>query len=153
MHNGTESLDAVQTLPAIQQSSPELKSALDELTMKQAALRAAQQTYTDEHPLVKSLRAQIATLQGQTIPALSARVVDGMRRREADLDSRINGATRDLRDIPTRTIEEMRLRRDVTVKENLYTMLKNRYEEARLADASTIPDVSILDRRWRPPSR
>jgi capsular exopolysaccharide synthesis family protein len=49
----------------------------------------------------------------------------------------------------------MRLRRNVSVRENLYTMLKNRFEEARLADASSVPDVSVLDRAAAPtaPSR
>jgi capsular exopolysaccharide synthesis family protein len=47
--------------------------------------------------------------------------------------------------MPTRSIEEMRLRRNVDVREALYTMLKNRYEEARLADVSSTPDVSVLD--------
>ena len=42
-------------------------------------------------------------------------------------------------------MEEARLRRAVTLAENVYTNLKQRYEEARLADASTIPDVRILD--------
>src|SRR5207245_9390556 len=36
-------------------------------------------------------------------------------------------------------------RREVTIAENLYTTLQQRYEEARLAEASTIPDVRVLD--------
>src|SRR5213075_3431412 len=39
----------------------------------------------------------------------------------------------------------MRLRRNVEVRAALYTTLRNRYEEAKLAEASAIPDVSILD--------
>jgi tyrosine-protein kinase Etk/Wzc len=46
---------------------------------------------------------------------------------------------------PARAIEEARLRRGVTLAENLYTTLQSRYEEARLAEASTVPDVRILD--------
>ena len=44
-----------------------------------------------------------------------------------------------------RTIEEMRLRRAVIVSEGLYTTLKTRYAEAKLAEASAVPDVRILD--------
>ncbi len=39
----------------------------------------------------------------------------------------------------------MRLTRNVAVRKNLYTTLKNRFEEARLAEASEIADVSVLD--------
>lgn len=39
----------------------------------------------------------------------------------------------------------MRLRRNVEERAALYTTLRNRYEEVKLAEASAIPDVSILD--------
>src|SRR5207244_13374179 len=58
-----------------------------------------------------------------------------------------------LRQIPPRAMEEARLRRAVTLAENVYTNLKQRYEEARLADASTIPDVRILDSADRKSTR
>ena len=42
--------------------------------------------------------------------------------------------------------------RNVTTRENLYTTLKNRYEAAQLSEASSLPDVSILDRAAAPPN-
>jgi capsular exopolysaccharide synthesis family protein len=42
-------------------------------------------------------------------------------------------------------MEEMRLRRELTIAQDLHTALQNRFEEARLAEASAVPDVSILD--------
>jgi len=63
----------------------------------------------------------------------------------ADLSTRIAGASRELQNIPSRTIEEMRLRRDVAVSENLYTTLQARYAEAKLAEAGAVPDVRVLD--------
>jgi len=44
-----------------------------------------------------------------------------------------------------RTIEEMRLRRTVAVNEGLYSQLRSRYAEAKLAEASASPDVNVLD--------
>src|SRR5207237_398108 len=43
------------------------------------------------------------------------------------------------------TIEEARLRRNVGTSENLYALLKSRSEEANLAEASAVSDVSVLD--------
>src|SRR5206468_4134948 len=51
----------------------------------------------------------------------------------------------ELRATPTRTTEETRLRREVEAHGALYSMLKNKYEEATLAEASIVPDISILD--------
>jgi capsular exopolysaccharide synthesis family protein len=42
-------------------------------------------------------------------------------------------------------MNEARLTRDLTIANQLYTSLEQRYSEAKLADASAIPDVRILD--------
>jgi uncharacterized protein involved in exopolysaccharide biosynthesis len=39
----------------------------------------------------------------------------------------------------------MRLNRNKDTRENLYLTLKSRFEEARLAEASALPDISVLD--------
>src|SRR5262249_8732452 len=54
--------------------------------------------------------------------------------------------------IPARTIEEQRLSRAKVIAENLYTSLQQRYEENRLAELSSIPDVRPLDRAMVPQS-
>jgi hypothetical protein len=61
--------------------------------------------------------------------------------------------TRDLQAIPERTANEGRLRRDVDVASNLYINLKNRYDQAQLAEKSASPGVRIMDpgRRADPP--
>src|SRR4029079_13327101 len=58
---------------------------------------------------------------------------------------RISGASEELKAIPSRTIEEMRLRRAVSVAEGLYTSLKSSAAAANLAAASTQPDMNVLD--------
>jgi tyrosine-protein kinase Etk/Wzc len=125
--------------------APELMSAMTELSSKQAALRAARELYTDENPKIVALNTNIQQVQTVEIPAMAASLVERLQRREQDLDARVAGSSRELRQIPTRTIEEMRLRRNVDTRLALYTTLKGRYEEARLAEASSFPDMSILD--------
>ncbi|HEU4878773.1 MAG TPA: polysaccharide biosynthesis tyrosine autokinase, partial [Gemmatimonadaceae bacterium] len=137
--------EAMLAVPGVLTSSPGLQAAFAELSTKQAALRAARQTLTDEHPTVKALVQAIRVLQTETVPQLSRDLLQQLRQRESDLGARIAGASTELQRIPTRTIEELRLRRQVSVSENLYNMLKTRYEEAKLSEAGATPDVTLLD--------
>ena len=138
------STDALEVIGSVQRSS-ELTRALAELTEKRAELRAFRYRYTDEHPPVQRLMVDIAALQRTTIPAITQVLQDELAAREAELERRIGSASRELQQIPPRAIQEARLQRDVEIADNLYTTLQGRYEEARLAEASTIPDVRILD--------
>src|SRR2546429_9710006 len=45
-----------------------------------------------------------------------------------------------------RSVEETRLQRAVTLAEQVVVNLQQRYEEARLADVSSLSDVRVLDR-------
>jgi len=138
------SADALAVVGSVQ-GNPDLAAALTELTSKRANLRALRYRYSDQYPPVQRLVGEIGTLERQTIPALARGLLDQLAARDAELGRRLGADSRSLRQIPARAIEEARLRRTQTMSENLYTMLKERYEEARLAEASTIPDVRILD--------
>ena len=147
--DGTTSADALNVIGAVQQST-DLRAALTELTTKQAELRAQRYRYTDAHPPVRRLAADVDTLSRQTIPRLARQLVAQITAREAELSGRVTSASRDLQKIPPRAMEEARLGRERTIAEGLYTTLQGRYEEARLAAASSIPDVRPLDRATTP---
>jgi tyrosine-protein kinase Etk/Wzc len=138
-------VDALEVIGAVQNSSP-LSGALTELTERQAQLRALRTKYTDDYAPVRRLRQEIETMERRTIPALARGLVSELQAREAELSDRIDDASRELRRIPARSIEEARLRREVQVAEQTYTDVQARHEDARLAEASTLPDVRILDR-------
>src|SRR2546427_1017699 len=138
------SATALEAIGAVQRNA-DLSQALKELVAKQAELRALKYRYADASPPVQRLTAEIATLQRETIPGLARALAGELAAREAELGRRIDTGSRSLREIPPRALVEARLRRGVTLAENLYTTLQQRYEEARLAEASTIPDVRILD--------
>jgi tyrosine-protein kinase Etk/Wzc len=143
------SADALSVVGEVQQST-EVRAALQELTSKQAELRALRYRYTEAHPPVRRLAAEVDTLSRQTIPALARQLVQQIGVREAELSGRVTSASRELQQIPPRVMEEARLSREKAIAENLYTTLQSRYEEARLAEASSIPDVRILDRASTP---
>jgi capsular exopolysaccharide synthesis family protein len=135
---------SLEAIPAVRNAT-ELMGTLTDLTQKQAELRALRNRYTEEYLPLQRLAADVAVLKRQTIPGLARSLVAGIQQREQETDGRIASASRDLRQIPARAIEEARLSRDVSIAENLYTNLQARYEEARLTEVSSIPDVRILD--------
>src|SRR5437879_3871925 len=61
------------------------------------------------------------------------------------LGPQIAAGERELRGVPERAIGEARLRRDVDLATSLFTSVQQRYDEARLAEASSVADVRILD--------
>lgn len=138
------SMDAFQTIPAVR-NAPDLNKALEELSSADAELRALKFRYTEEHKPVRDLEDRINTLRTQTIPSLANGLVAQMLTQEQVLDTQIASQSRDLQQIPTRTITEQRLTRDQLAAATLFTTLSTRYEEAKLALASAIPDVRILD--------
>ena len=126
-------------------TSPALQSALTDLGKREAELRTAREVYTEQHPTVVALRTSVQAMRTQTIPGILKGLIAQIQSREQDLQGQIASAGKELKAIPPRTIEQMRLERDVNTKTQLFQMLQARYEEMRLAEASAIPDISILD--------
>ncbi len=141
--------DALETIGSVQRSSA-LVQALRELTNKQAELRALRSRYSDEHVPVRRIASDIATLERRTIPLLVQGLIAQLAAREAEQGRQIDSVAGGLRRIPPLAIEEGRLQRDVTIAEQLFANIRQRYEEARLAEVSSISEVRILDRAVRP---
>ncbi len=138
------SVDALAMVGAVQRST-ELVQALRDLTAKQAELRALRTHYTDENPPVRRLATEVDDLSRRTIPALATSLAAELRMQESDLSGRVDAASTGLKKIPPLAVEEGRLQREVTLAEQVVTNLQQRYEEARLAEVSSTPDVRLLD--------
>jgi capsular exopolysaccharide synthesis family protein len=132
-------------LPSILNNTPQLRAAIDELSSRQASLRTEQRFLTDANPRVKQLSEAIHALEYETIPRITNSILQSLKRREGEISTTIGAQERNLREIPSRSIEEMRLVRRVSASETMYNTLKARYEEISLAEAQTTPDLSILD--------
>jgi len=144
---GQAQYDAVLFLPSVNggAGAAALRDALGELHTTKAKLSTARLAYTDGFQGVKDLAARVDLLEKQSIPQLANELLSQLKDRESQYEKRIAGAGQDLQSIPQRYIEEMRLRRQVSVDEGLYTNLKGKFAEAQLAEKSTTPDLSILD--------
>jgi capsular exopolysaccharide synthesis family protein len=141
---GDLAIDAYLTIPSVR-SAPDLQKALQELSLAEADLRTLQLRYTDEHKLVQDAATRVKQIRNSSIPAYTSGLVNALRVRENDLRQRVSSASPELRAIPTRTINEARLRREAESIAKMYSELQSSYERAKLAEASAIPDVRILD--------
>jgi polysaccharide biosynthesis transport protein len=130
--------------------SQEIGSLLQEYTRREAELRNTLLTFTEDYQGVKDARLALAQLKDREIPRTVMSLVEQLRRRETALQAQINTGSASLRDIPARTIEEVRLTRNMEARGQLYTMLQSRYEEAHLAELSVEPDLAVLDSAGMP---
>jgi polysaccharide biosynthesis transport protein len=142
--SGGIAVDQFQQIPAVQQA-PQLGAALTELATAEAELRTLLQRYTPEARQVQDVQARVNTLRNQTVPSLANAVIAGLRDQERDLGGRIASTSRDLQQMPSRTIREEQLLREREQAAQLYGAVAERHHAARLAEASAIPDVSVLD--------
>lgn len=144
----------LETIPAVQ-SSMELNQTLSELTALRAELRALGAQYSEEHAAYQRLASMVQRLEEETIPSMLSRLAAALAGREQELDRTVESAAQELGQIPPRAIEEGRLVRRQAIAENLYMMLRQRFEEARLTAVTTVPDVRLYDRAVPPrfPSR
>lgn len=134
----------LELIPAVLASS-ELSGVFGEYNTRQASYRALRERYTDEHSLVQAEAQALQTIEEQTIPRLLNNLAAALDTRAQELEGRIAGASRELQAIPTRTIQEARLTRTFDIAGTQYREVRQRYERARLAAASTVSGVRILD--------
>lgn len=134
----------LEAIPSVM-ANADLSAAVPDLSTRMALIRSLRNRYTEDNPALVQAVAQLQQIQRENIPQMLRTLLGELRQRESTLTERVASASRDLRQIPIRSIEESRRTRDVAIASALYTSLQQRYSEARLADASAIPDVRILD--------
>lgn len=157
---GEIAVDLFLTIPAVANST-ELRAVINDLVNVESQLRAGRAlgfsdncsgcgtsppgtpnaVYYDMPKLI----ARIQELRTVSLPTYGRAV---LRRLDADIarvDSEVTVAGRELQGIPSRSIEENRLRLEVDLATNIYKVLTDRYEAARLREASAIGDLSIYD--------
>lgn len=142
--DGDVRIEALEIIPSAAASS-ELRRILDELVEARSQLRVYRDRYADDYPPIQDLLVQIGTIEEQAIPRVVAGIMQQLAAQERDLGSRVSATEQELQEIPPRTIEEGRLTRRVQSTGALYNEIRGRVEAARLAAASSIPDVRVLD--------
>ncbi|MEO6444846.1 MAG: polysaccharide biosynthesis tyrosine autokinase [Gemmatimonadaceae bacterium] len=143
--DGKISLEALRSVGPAYATNTGLQAELANLNAAKAALVNLQKTYTDEYRMVKDLKQQIELMEAQSIPTLVQSSLVELRSKESEMKRRIDGASDELKQIPSRTVEEMRLNRELQIAQAMYVDLQQRAMSARLSERNALPDVSILD--------
>lgn len=125
--------------------------------------------YSEEHPQVQSVKAKIAEAERQLaneverivsnetrtfnpiyqslLSELTALETDSVlyESRLSALQAQIESAGERLEGLPEKELTLARLLRDQSVAEQIYLLLRNRYEEIRITEAMQAADVAVID--------
>jgi len=141
---GDLAIDAYQTIPSVR-NAPDLQGALKELSQAEADLRTMRYRYTDSYKPVQDLQEKIKEIREQSIPAYTTALIAALNQQESTIRGLVAQSSKELEQMPARSIYEQRYQREVASIAAIYNDLQKRYESARLSEASAIPDVRILD--------
>lgn len=122
-----------------------LRNAISRLDSAQVELRSLRGRYTDEFEGVRKTQETVNRLQNQDIPQLAQLYLGQLRRQESELGRRIASSESEIRQIPVRKTAEDKLARDASVAERLSMEISGRYNTIKLAEASAVSDVQVLD--------
>lgn len=130
--------------PGIMKSNPTvegLSAKLAELEVQKKALRAS---YTEAHPAVKTVQDQINEVQNKLLAIYETSRVN-LAKQEEDVNRQLGAYENQMRNLPDVERDLARLTRVSKVNSDIYTFLLQKHEEARIAKASTISNIDIVD--------
>lgn len=154
--------------------NPSIQTLKNQLVNLEVELSGAREKYTDKHPSVVALNAQIAEVKAKMkleadrvvsteTETLNPRYQDLYRQvgqlqvellaldvRKNTLDRLIAGKERTFREFPEKELELTNLVRNAKVTEGIYNMLKQKYEEVRLAEVMTSANIRVIDKALLP---
>ena len=116
-------------------------SRMEELDSQKKALLSE---FTEDHPQVRAVQSQIDEQLRQLLLIYQSALA-GLAEKEKFLDQKLSEEEAGLKRLPTRERELIKLMRFEKVNSDIFTFLLQKYEEARLAKASTTGNVNIID--------
>lgn len=131
-------------------SSPDLQGVIANISRAESELRLLKVDLGDEALLVKNKTREIAMLRDSTLPHYVRAVLDRLDTDIADLERRMGNTRREMREIPGRTLTEQKLQNDLMLARSTHADVLKRAEQARLEEASSLPDVRILNEAVAP---
>ena len=139
------------------------------LSQLETDLAAALKQYTENHPTVIGLRAQIGEVSAKLAKEvdrivgaetmslnpihqdLTRRLVSsqativGLEAKSAALENSRNAVEVELASIPEKEMDIARLARNQRVNEEIYVMLRSKYEEMRISEAMKVSGIYVVD--------
>lgn len=114
------------------------------LVSKELALKDAQQKYTDKHPAVIELKAELAALKAQVKKEAATEVaasnvrLNALNTQKAAIESKISQISSD-------GLEYVELSRKVATTREVYSILVKSMESARIQEAMNSMDLQVID--------
>ncbi|HET8634214.1 MAG TPA: polysaccharide biosynthesis tyrosine autokinase [Gemmatimonadales bacterium] len=142
--NGEKITDELQTIPSVL-NAPELNRSLAALGTAEQELEALNFRYTPQSPNVQEAQAKVDTLRQQVVPTYINALSNALKAQSMALSNQINQASTEIRQIPGRMITEQQLTRDRDILAQMFANIQLQYQNARLLEASSTPDVQVLD--------
>lgn len=118
-----------------------LSATLANLDIERASL---EQVFTPKHPSVVSIRSRIDEARRKLVAEVSG-AISALRERESALGGIIRRYEGDLKNLPEIELNLVSLLRTSRVNEGIYTFLLQKLEETRIAEASEVGNVFIID--------
>lgn len=112
-------------------SDPQVIRLKEEIVKIESELRSLKSFYTEEYPEVVS---QLKKLEEAKI----------------HLSRTMYRLTSQQRELSVKELRLLRLKRNASIAEDLYTMFKKKYEEARILEAEKAQDVSVIELALKP---
>jgi capsular exopolysaccharide synthesis family protein len=147
--SGALAVDRFQGIGAVQRA-PELQTVLTELSNAEAERRRLLVRFFPTHDSVRAVDARINELRSVTLPQYVGAVISRLEREQQGMEGRLQTGERELQQIPQRTIQEEELKRELSLADAHYQDVTRRSQLSRLQEASSLPDVDILDRAVPP---
>jgi succinoglycan biosynthesis transport protein ExoP len=124
-------------LEHISPSVSKLNSALLDLIVQRDTLLV---NYTKKSPQIQEVESQIRDIKATLEQTLSSRA-ETLRGKRQALDSQLRKM---YENIPEEHLGLVRLQREVTVNEDLFSLLKSKYQEALIKEAEQVEEVVIV---------
>ncbi len=104
---------------------------------------------TPTHPEVRELDAKIANLRTEIITQLESKRNSLVKKADI-LSTELNRLKNNASLLPSTAMELSRIERDVKINQELFSLLKTKYQEALIKEAEKIEEVSIIKRATEP---
>jgi uncharacterized protein involved in exopolysaccharide biosynthesis/Mrp family chromosome partitioning ATPase len=104
---------------------------------------------TPKHPEVKELDAQIAIVRAEMIAQLESKHNTLIKKRDL-LSADLTGLRGSASLLPSTALELSRIEREVKINQDLFSILKTKYQEALIKEAEKVEEVSIVKRATEP---
>ena len=125
-------------------SDESLVTALSEYNSLQLQRMRIQRTATEDNPVIKQMKLQLATMRQNIIASIGS-VRESLKIRQRSLMAQDSKYNKQIKDAPEQQREYVRVAREQKLKEGLYLYLYQKREENALMLAATSMPAKIID--------